>query len=84
MSEYIGYPSETYLKPKSREISFAHNLFISNSAVLYAEFQSDKTTETGVMDEWDFVKFEFEMSFGRISYIAQHPWNSFRKQFSTL
>ena len=25
------------------------------------------------MDERDFARFEFQMSFGRISYIAQHP-----------
>ena len=25
------------------------------------------------MDERDFARFEFKMSFGRITYIAQHP-----------
>ena len=27
------------------------------------------------MDELDFARFEFKMSFGRISYIAQSPWS---------
>ena len=39
-----------------------------------AEFHNDWTTETDVMDERDFAQFEFSMSFGRISYMAQHPW----------
>ena len=26
------------------------------------------------MDEPDFSRFKFKMSFGRMSYIAQHPW----------
>ena len=26
------------------------------------------------MDERDFARFEFKMSFGRISYVAQNPW----------
>ena len=33
-------------------------------------FQNDSTTETYVMDERDFVRFEFKMSFGRICNIA--------------
>ena len=31
---HIGYPSETHVKLKSREISFAHDLFISYLVVL--------------------------------------------------
>ena len=82
----IGYLSETHLKPKSCEISFACNLFInypivmtfctehaSDTAMLCTNFQIDWTTEVDVMDEWDFVRFEFQISFRRISYIAQHP-----------
>ena len=82
----IGYPSEIHLKLKSRETLFAHNsCFIwpialkfcsqhgSITAVLYAGFQTDWTIKTDVMDEQDFVRFEFKMSFGRISYIAQYP-----------
>ena len=81
-----GYPSEAHLKPKSLDIWFYHNLFInypivskfstehgSNTAVLCAKFQNDDwITETDVMEERDFARFEFKMSFGRISYIA-HP-----------
>ena len=50
---------------------FAHNLFIkypivfvfytehhSDTVVLSAKFQNDWTTETGIMDERDFVRFE--------------------------
>ena len=82
----IGYPSEIHLKLKFHEISFAHNSCFSSpialkfctehdsvTAVLCAKFQTDWTIETDVMDERDFVRFEFKMSFGRISYIAQHP-----------
>ena len=60
----IRYPSETHLKPKSREISFAHNLFISYpnilkfckehgsyTAMLCVKFQSNWTTEKDVIDE---------------------------------
>ena len=42
-------------------------------AVLCAKFQNDLTTETGVMDERDFARFEFKMRFGRISYIVPGP-----------
>ena len=76
----IGYPSETHLKLKSREISFAHSLFIRYpialefcTAVLCAKFQNDWTTETNVMVERGFAGFEFKMSFGRIYYFTQHP-----------
>ena len=68
----IGYPSETYLKLKSHEISFAHNLFISNpivlkfctehgsdTAMLSAKFQNNWTTDTDVMDEQAFVRWWF-------------------------
>ena len=67
-----GYPSETRLKLKSREISFAHNVLISCqialkictghgsiTAVLCVNFQNDLITETDVMDERDFTRFEF-------------------------
>ena len=77
----IGYPSETYLKPKSHKISFAHNILISNLIVLKfctehgsdivllcAIFQSNWTTATDVKDEQFFA----DLSFGWISYIAQH------------
>ena len=70
-----------------REISFAHNSCFSwpialkfctehgsFTAVLFAKFQTDWTIKTDVMDERDFARFKFMMSFGRISYIAQHPW----------
>ena len=79
----IGYPSETHVKLKSREISFAHNLFIdfpillnfsamhgSITAVLSAKFQNDWSIERAIIDERVFARFEFKMSFGRISYMT--------------
>ena len=41
--------------------------------MLCAKFQNDWLTETDVMGERNFGRFEFKMSFRRISYIAQHP-----------
>ena len=83
----MGYLFKTHLKPKSHEILFAHSLFISNpifflisteygsdTAMLYAIFQSDWTTETDVMNEQNFMRFKFKVSSGRKSYISQHPW----------
>ena len=71
----IGFLPDTHHKPKSREISFAHNLSISyqivlkfcteygsDTAVLRAKFQNDWTRY--VMDERDFARFEIRMSFG--------------------
>ena len=65
----IGYPSGT----KSHEILFAHNLFMSDTAMLCAKFQDYWITEIDVMDKWYFMRFEFKMGFGLISYIAQTP-----------
>ena len=42
------------------------------TAVLCAKFQEDCTSALDVKGERDFARFEFKMSFGRISYIAQH------------
>ena len=76
----MGFPSERHLKLKSREVPFAHNScwivlkfcseYGSDTEVLNAKW----TTETDVMDERHFARFEFKMSFERISYIAQHSW----------
>ena len=67
----MGYPPETHFKLKSREVSFAHNLFRkwpivlkfctehgSDTAVLCATFQNDWTIETDVMDEREFARFD--------------------------
>ena len=87
----IRYPSEIHLKLKSREISFAHNPCFSwpitlkfctehgsITAMLCAKFQTDWTIETDVMDGQVFARFEFKMSLGRISYIAQYPMKPFQ------
>ena len=81
----ISYPSEIHLQLKSREISLAHNSGFSWPialkfctehgsiiAVLCAKFQTDWTIEMDVMEERVFARFEFKMSFGRISYIEQY------------
>ena len=66
---------------------FAHNVFFSRQIILnFAQitatslpcsvesFQIDLITSTVVMDERDFAKFEFEMSFEWLSYIATAHW----------
>ena len=80
----VGYPSE---KPKSPKISLAHNWLLSDeivlnfctehgsiTAVLCVNFQNDLTDEMGVLEERDFTRFEFNMSFEQISHIATIPW----------
>ena len=91
MSCKIGYPSETHLKPKSREISLAHDLFLSyaivlkfftehgsGAAVFCATFGNEWSTEVWIIGNRDFARFGFKMSFcfWWISYITQHPWFS--------
>ena len=51
----IEYPSEMLLKPKSHEIPFVYNLFLSypETAVPCAKFQNDWSAEMDVMDERD-------------------------------
>ena len=78
----IRYPPATHLKLKSRKIPFAYNLSISypivfffsnctehgnDTAMLCANYQTNWTIEMEVMDKRDFARFEFKMSFGRIS-----------------
>ena len=78
--------SETHLKLNSRKIPFAHNSCFSwkiilkfctkhsgITAVLCAKFQTDWIIETDEMNERDFARFKFKMSFGWISYIVHHP-----------
>ena len=65
-------PSETHLKIKSRKTSLIHNIHVDNPIVLCVKFQNVWTTETDVMDERDFARYEFKITFGRISLIAQH------------
>ena len=59
------YQSKIHLKLKSREVSFAHNLFCSYSIVLkfcteqhvlFAKIQNYWTTETNVITERDFAR----------------------------
>ena len=89
--------SETHLKLKSHQIlnsNLAHNLYLicqialkfyrghsCNTAVFCAKFQSDLVIERNVMDELDFKKFDFKMSFGRIcsrvdSRVASSQWET--------
>ena len=48
------------------------NRFETITAMLCAKFQNDWTTETNVMDERGFARFEFKTSFWQISHIAVH------------
>ena len=74
------------LNPKSREISFAHNVFLSFpialiycaehdsiTAILCAQFENDSTIETDVTDKRVFVKFEFEKSFDGYRILNKAP-----------
>ena len=83
----VGYPPETHLKFKSRDISFDHNLLLSHqivlkfctehgsiTAVLGANFQNDLAIDIYVMDERDFARFKLKMTFGRLSHIALSSW----------
>ena len=47
----------------------------NTTAVLYAKFPYDSTI---VMDLRDVATFKFKMSFGRISHVAQCPWDLFK------
>ena len=79
----MWYPSETRYKLKSREVSFARDLFgakhDSVTIVLCEKFQNDWITEADAMEKWELARFQFVMSFGWISYIAQHPRSLFIK-----
>ena len=79
----MGYSSESRHNLKSREISLAQNTHVccqivleiciehgSGTAVLYALFINDLTTEQHVMGKRDFPRFEFKMRFRRTSCIA--------------
>ena len=44
-----------------------------DTAVLCANFQNDLTTDMDAKEERDCARFEFRMSFGRISLIATDP-----------
>ena len=74
-------------KLKSHEISFVHNFRFNCpehgtiTAVICAIIQNDWITETDVIGKRDFARFEFKMSFWRISYIAHHP-GAYDKRFS--
>ena len=64
----IGYPSETHLELKSRESSVAHEVLLD--CEICANFQNDFKTAMDVLDERDFARLEFKMSFWQIPYIS--------------
>ena len=93
----IGYPSKKHLKPKSREISFAHYLFPSYTiilkfctehggitVVLCAKFQNDWTADTNVLDERDLARFEFKMGCGRINHHKVYFMGHFTEMLNGL
>ena len=84
---YMGHPSETHPKPKSREAPSTHNLSLrhptapksclehgSITVVPRAKSQKDRTIETDVADERDPARPESKTSPGRASHTAQFPW----------
>ena len=78
--------SETHLKHKFRDISLAHNLFLScqNISIFCTEHGSkDWKKSRYFMDQRDFARCEFKMSFRRISCIAQPPKLSASNDIST-
>ena len=89
---------KTHLQLKFRIISFVNDLLLSQqivlkfciehgsiTAMLCVKCQNDLTSEIDVMDKRDFVRFEFKMSFGRISYmyILQQPTDWIYKYICT-
>ena len=48
---------------------FAQNTAVSLPCSVQ-KFQSDWTTETDVMNEREFARFEFKMGFGQVSYVT--------------
>ena len=40
---------------------------------MWVKFLYYLTTETDIMDEWDFPRFQFKVIFERVSYIATIP-----------
>ena len=72
----IGYPSETHLKLKAREISFVHNLRLgcqtvskcSTEHIIITADSKQLTTGMGVLDKRVFDRFEYKMSFRWITY----------------
>ena len=80
----IGYPSETHLKLKSRELSWIHitccscpivwkfcSEHDSVTVVPCTKLQNVLETTKLVMDKQVLARFELKMRFRRISYIAQ-------------
>ena len=76
----VQYSISGWNSNSSHQNSFAHNLFPSqpiffklvsehrsDTVMLCAKFQNDSANETNVMHEKAFVRFEFKMSFRRIS-----------------
>ena len=92
----ISYRSETHTELKSREISFAHNSLLSCQIVLkfctehgsitvvpFANFENELTTEVDVMDDRNFVIFEFKCASDgyhifeqprELSFVRILPW----------
>ena len=91
------YPPETHFKPKSYDISFVHNVFLSSAiiskfctkhdsvtVVLWAKCRSDWRRETDGMDERDFARLEFKMSFGRTFYLILYICYNFKIRIDNI
>ena len=80
----IEYPSETHFKLKHHETLFGHIICLRNPIVLkfcteqwycraMCKIPRRLDYLNGCYGRRDFARFGFKMSFGRMSYIAQHP-----------
>ena len=49
-----------------------YDVTVMITVMLCVKFQNDWMIEKEIVGKRDFARFEFKMSFGRISYIAQH------------
>ena len=50
-----------------------YDVTVMITVMLCVKFQNDWMIEKEIVGKRDFARFAFKMSFGRISYIAQHP-----------
>ena len=87
LSNVGGYPSETHLKLKTRNISLVHNIpfslhmfllfcrdHVSITAVQCTTIQNGWVNMKKAMGKRDLAWFEFKIRFWHISYVAQGPW----------
>ena len=93
----MGYPPETYLKLKSREMSFVQNICLSrpivlkiytghdsDTAMLFAKFHNDCVILTDFMDERDFAATQVGPICSYCVRSSFKKWLLGSKEFSSL